>query len=172
MAAPRSFSYLRLIFPLSEFPRGTFTRPSRRIKAHPGRRAAFSSFPPPPPIHYSCSPTEQNKSKNHPLFSCAYKRHFHQPFSFVMVTNTGGCVFLKLFALSRASPFRDTQQRPQLLFIQAFTSQFPGYWGWGSAVPRQAFTSLALLTTHNSLLTNSLQYPRPPFVYSIGWTSR
>jgi hypothetical protein len=97
---------------------------------------------------------------------------FTNPFPLLWLQIRGGCVFLKLFALSRASPFRDTQQRPQLLFIQAFTSQFPGYWGWGSAAPRQASTSLALLTTHNSLLTNSLQYPRPPFVYSIGWTSR
>ena len=31
---------------------------------------------------------------------------------------------------------------------------------------------LELLSTHYSLPTISLQYPQPPFVYSIGWTSR
>jgi hypothetical protein len=37
---------------------------------------------------------------------------------------------------------------------------------------QEDFLFFPLLTTHYSLITNSLQYPRPPFVYSNGWTSR
>ena len=35
----------------------------------------------------------------------------------------------------------------------------------------EVFASPPLLTTHHSLLTIPLQYPRPPFVYSSGWMS-
>ena len=100
---------------------------------------------------------------------------FRDPFPLLWLQIRGGVFFrpeISSFSLSRVSPLPQHAAAPATPFLSEvyFTElRIPGV---GSAVPRQAFTWLALFTTYYSLLTNSLQYPRPPFVYSIGWTSR
>jgi hypothetical protein len=68
-------------------------RRERRNRRFPPCRKGFT-FPLLSPTSCPCSLTEQNESKNRPLFSCVYKRQFPQTLSFLNLTNSRGDVFL------------------------------------------------------------------------------
>jgi len=124
----------------------------------------------PPRIPFTTHALQQSKIRAKIIlcFHALTTGIFTKPFPLLWLQTRGGRCFSNL----KSHPFQWQRQHtvpPATPFLSNVYFTLLSIPGAGSTAERRASTSQALFTiiTHHPL-----QYPRPPFVYSNGWTSR